>query len=141
MPADHLGDAQHQTLGETLEKVCLMQDRRWLSAMHGDAAASIAIAIEIISIHQITLEVDLAMTVLMFHALDGSAGAALVLAHILRRVPLDHPFAKELSVSWLTLNLRRALNTQTQPAKTHLSSAIYPAASSEGARPLSNEGM
>ena len=58
----------------------------------------------------ITLEVDLAMTALLLHALDSSAGAALVLAHVLRRAPLDHPFAKELSVSWLMLNLPRALN-------------------------------
>ena len=141
MPADHLGDAQHQILGETLDKVCLMQDRRWLFAMHGDAAASIAVAIETVPIHQITLEVDLAMTALMFRALDSSAGAALVLAHILRRAPLDHPFAEELSVSWLALNLRRALYARKHPTKTRLNSTFSTAASRECARPSSNEGM
>ncbi len=141
MPADHLGDAQHRTLGGILEKVCLMQDRRWLSAMRGDAAASVAVAINTVPIRLITLEVDLAMTVLMFHALDSSSGAALVLAHILRRAPLDHPFAEELSVSWLTLNLRRALYGGRHPAKTHSKSIFSTAALRDPARPSSNEGM
>ena len=141
MPADHLGDDRHQILGGTLEKVCLMQDRRWLSVMHGDAAASIAVAIETVPIHQITFEVDLVMTVLMFHALRNSAGAALVLAHILRRAPLDHPFAKELSVSWLTLNLRRALNRRGHPTKTGSNLTFSTAASPERAWPSSDGAM
>jgi hypothetical protein len=47
----------------------------------------------------------------MFSAMDNAA-AALVLSHLLRRTPLDHPFGTELSVSWLLLNLRRALGTK-----------------------------
>lgn len=139
LPADHLDNAHHQILAETLEKVCLMEDRRWLSAMHGDAAASIAVAMETVPIHQITLEVDLAMTALMFHALDRSAGAALVLAHILRRTPLEHPFAQELSVSWLTLNLRRALSRRKQPTKSHTNPTFSTTASGKFARPASDE--
>jgi len=111
LPADYLGDAQHLLLRATLDKICVMNGREWLSAMHGDAAASIAIAVEMFPITEITLEVDLAMTVLMLGALDGNAAAAAVLSQLLRRAPLDHPFAKELSVSWLVLNLRRALDT------------------------------
>jgi hypothetical protein len=80
--------------------------------MRGDAAASIAIAVEMFPITEITLEVDLAMTVLMVGALDDNAAAALVLSQLLGRAPLDHPFAKELSVSWLVLNLRRASASQ-----------------------------
>lgn len=118
MPADHLGDAQHQILAGTLEKVCLMQDRQWLSAMYDNAATAIAVVIKTTPIHQITLEVDLAMTALLFHALDGSAGAALVLAHNLRRMPLDHPFGEELSASWLALNLRYALPARRNPANS-----------------------
>jgi hypothetical protein len=110
LPADHLGDAQQLMLRATLDKICVMNGREWLSAMHGDAAASIAIAVEMFPITEVTLEVDLAMTVLMFGALDGNAAAAVVLSQLLGRAPLDHPFAKELSVSWLVLNLRRALN-------------------------------
>lgn len=117
LPADHLGDAQHLRLRATLDKICVMNGREWLSAMHGDAAASIAIAVEMFPITEITLEVDLAMTVLMLGALDGNAAAAVILSQLLGRAPLDHPFAKELSASWLVLNLRRALDPSKLPDK------------------------
>lgn len=139
MPADHLGHAQRQFLGKTLDKVRLMQDRRWLSAMHGDVAASIAVAVATLPIDQITLEVDLAMTALMLCALDRSAGAALVLAHMLRHAPLDHPLAQELSASWLALDPRRALNAKKAPARRRLNSNIATAASRKRARSSSNE--
>ncbi len=117
MPADHLGDAQLSHLRATVAKISVMKDRQWLSALQGDAAASIAIAIGAMPIGQITLEVDLAMSALALCALDGSAGAALVLSHILRQTPLDHPFGRELSASWLALNLHRALNAKRQLTK------------------------
>jgi len=117
LPADYLGDAQHLLLRATLDKITVMKGHEWLSAMRGDAAASIAIAVEMLPITEITLEVDLAMTVLMLGALDGNAAAAVVLSQLLGRAPLDHPFAKELSVSWLVLNLRRALNASKQSYK------------------------
>jgi hypothetical protein len=115
LPADRLGDAQHLLLRATLDKICVMKGHEWLSAMQGNAAASIAIAVEMFPIGEITLEVDLAMTVVMLSALDGNAAAALVLSRLLGRAPLDHPFAKDLSVSWLVLNLRRALNASKMP--------------------------
>lgn len=115
LPADHVGDAQHLLLRATLDKIFVMNGREWLSAMHGDAAASIAIAVQMFPITEITLEVDLAMTVLMLGALDGNAAAAVILSQLLGRAPLDHPFAKELSVSWLVLNLRRALDASKLP--------------------------
>lgn len=122
MPADHLGDAQHLHLGATLEKIWVMKDHQWLSALRGDAPASIAIAIGAMPIDQVTLEVDLAMSALALCALEGSAGAALVLAHILRRTAFDHPFGKDLSASWLAHNLYRALNANEHVAKPHLRS-------------------
>jgi hypothetical protein len=76
--------------------------------MRGDAAASIAIALEMTPISEISLEVDLAMTVLVLNALDSNAAAPLVLSHLLRGAPLDHPFGKELSVSWLPNRRSRA---------------------------------
>ena len=80
LPADHLGDAHHLLLRATLHKICVMNGREWLSAMSGDAVASIAIAVEMFPITEITLEVDLAMTVLMLGALDGTAAAAVILS-------------------------------------------------------------
>lgn len=112
LPADCLGDAQHLLLRGTLDKICVMKGREWLGAMRGDAAASIAIAVEMFPITEITLEVDLAMTVLVVSALGGDAAAAVILSRLLPRAPLDHPFARELSASWLVLNLRRALSTK-----------------------------
>jgi len=123
MPADHLGDAQLLHLRATVAKISVMNGRQWLFALQGDAATSIAIAIGSMPIDQITLEVDLAMSALALCALDGSAGAALVLSHILRRTALDHPFGKELSASWLALNLYRALNAKGLSAKPRLRSA------------------
>ncbi|MBI1201935.1 MAG: hypothetical protein GC182_05435 [Rhodopseudomonas sp.] len=116
MPADHLSDVERRHLGATLEKICILKDHRWLSALGGDAAASIAIAIGAMPTDQVTLEVDLAMSALALCALDGSAGAALVLAHVLRRTPLDHPFGTDLSASWLALNLCRALTAKRHSA-------------------------
>jgi len=111
MPADHLGDAQRLHLRTTMEKIWVMKDHQWLSALQGDAAASIAIGA--MPIDQVNLEIDLAMSALALCALERSAGAALVLAHILRRTALDHPFGKDLSASWLALNLSRALTAKS----------------------------
>jgi hypothetical protein len=122
MPADHLNDAQLLYLRTTMKKISMLKSRQWLSALEGDAAASVAIAIKAMPIDRITLEIDLAMSALALCALDGSAGAALVLAHILRHTALDHPFDKELSVSWLALNLRRALNAKKHLMKPRLRS-------------------
>ena len=109
------GDAPHLILRATLDKICVTQGHQWLSAMRGDAAASIATAVAAMTIDQITLEVDLVMTILTICALDGSADATLALAHILYRVELHHPFAQELSLSWLVTNLRCACSVQKQP--------------------------
>ena len=109
MPSDLLGDAEQLLLRDTIGKVGVLKGREWVSAMRGDAAASIAIALGALPISEISLEVDLAMTSLMSSALGGSAAAALVLSQVLQRCSLDHPFGKELSVSWLMFNLRSAM--------------------------------
>jgi hypothetical protein len=62
------------------------------------------------------------MSALALCASEGSAGAALVLSHILKRTALDHPFGKDLSASWLALNLCRALNVKGHTDKPHLRS-------------------
>lgn len=114
IPADRLNDAQHLLLRATLKKVSLIKGREWLSGMRGDAAASIAIAFHCLPITTVTLEVDLAMSAVALHALGGDAASALVLSQILHRVPLDHPFVRDLAVSWLALNLRRAMQMRSK---------------------------
>ena len=108
MPADHL-DAQHLLLRATMDKICSMHGREWLAALRGDAAACVAVAFGALPITEITLEVDLTMSALTVGALGGNAAAALLLSNVLRQTPLNHPFGRELSVSWLVLNLQRAL--------------------------------
>jgi hypothetical protein len=117
MPADLLRDAEQLVLRETIRKVGVLKGCEWVSAMRGDVPAGIAIALEAMPITTITLEVDLAMTTLMLGALAGSAASALVLSEVLQRTSLDHPFARELSVSWLALNLRRAIGTTKRSVK------------------------
>lgn len=114
MPADHLNNVQRLHLRATMKKIFVLKGHHWLSVLEGDAAANVAIAIKAMPIDRITLEIDLAMSALALCALDGSAGAALVLAHMLRRTALDHPFGKELSASWLALNLCRALTAKSK---------------------------
>ena len=48
------------------------------------------------------------MTVLLHNTLRGSAGAALVLSHLLRRMPIDRVLRRRLATSWLAHNLRLA---------------------------------
>jgi hypothetical protein len=119
MPADLLGRAEHLLLREVIGKIGVLKGREWISAMCGDVAASVEIALATLPIGTITLEVDLAMTTLTLVALGGSAAAALVLSQVLQRVSLDHPFARELSVSWLGFNLRPAMGATKQPVKLH----------------------
>lgn len=118
MPADHLCDAQHLLLRATLEKFYVIGGRESLGALHDDATACIAGAFGTLPIVEITFEVDLAMSALTVSALRGSAASALLLSHVLRLAPLDHPFAKELSTSWLVLNLRGALSARTTALAT-----------------------
>jgi hypothetical protein len=129
MPADYLDSGQRVHLRATLETICVMKDRQWLSALRGDAAASIAIAIGAMPVDQVTLEVDLAMSALALCALEGSDGAALVLSHILRRTALDHPFGKDISASWLAHNLCRALTAKSHRSKPRRRSKTSNAAS------------
>ena len=112
MPVDHLGDAQHLLLRATLQNISAIKGREWLAGLRDNAALCVAAALGALPIIEISLKIDLAMSALTVSALGGDAGSVLVLSHILRRVPLDHPFARELSVSWLVLNLRRALEAK-----------------------------
>lgn len=113
LPADRLTDAQHLLLRATLAKISPLRGREWLGGLRGDAAAGIALALESLPITAVPLEIDLVMSALAVHALSGNAAAALVLSHILRLAPLDHPFGRELSASWLALNLRNAMRRKT----------------------------
>jgi hypothetical protein len=57
---------------------------------------------------EITYPVDARMTLLVYSALNGSAAAALVLANLMRRMPIYGSHKNRLATSWLVRNLDMA---------------------------------
>ncbi len=103
LPSDQLGDAEALLVNTTLGKIDLMGGGDAMAAaLRGEVGAGVAVALSLMPINKVTLEVDLAMTAVLRGALGGDGPAALVLAHVLGRADIDHPFATELSASWLT---------------------------------------
>jgi hypothetical protein len=76
----------------------------WRRAIRGDPAAAAGLVLQLKSPPRISARVDLAMTVLLNSAFE-SAGAALVLSHALRLMPLDPRERTRLATSWLVYNV------------------------------------
>jgi hypothetical protein len=76
----------------------------WQAAVRGDAAAASGLVLRLKAPSRISVRVDLAMTILLNTAF-GNAGAALVLSHGLRRMPLDPRRRARLATSWLVHNV------------------------------------
>ena len=107
LPANLFRDAEALLVSATLDKIDVLSgSHTFAAALRGDTAAAIAVALSLMPIEDTTLEVDLAMTAVLRGALDGDAPAALVLSHVIGHAALDHPFATELSPSWLAHHLR-----------------------------------
>ena len=102
LPSDRLRDAQRLLVNTTLERIGVMRGGGVLTAaLRGEAGAAVAVALTMMPIGDVTLEVDFAMTAVLRGALAGNGPAALVLAHVLGHADIGHPFATELSASWL----------------------------------------
>jgi hypothetical protein len=82
----------------------------WRKALGGDAASAMGMALRMEIPSEITARTDFVMTVLLHNALRGSAGAALVLSCLLRRMPIDDVLRRRLATSWLAHNMRLALS-------------------------------
>jgi hypothetical protein len=80
----------------------------WRKAVGGDAASAMGLALRMEIPSAITPRTDIVMTVLLHNALRGSAGAALVLSNLLRRMPIDRAVRGRLAASWLAHNFRLA---------------------------------
>lgn len=80
----------------------------WRKAVGGDAASAMSLALCMDIPSEITIRTDFKMTVLLHSALGGSAGAALVLSSLLRRMPIDGVLRRRLATSWLAHNFRLA---------------------------------
>ena len=81
----------------------------WRKAVGGDAASAMGLALRMEIPAEVTARTDFVMTVLLHNALRGSTGAALVLSHLLRRMPIDDVLRRRLATSWLAHNMRLAL--------------------------------
>lgn len=80
----------------------------WRKAVSGDAASAMGLALRMEIPSEIAARHDFVMTVLLHNALRRSAGAALVLSHLLRRMPIDSVLRRRLATSWLAYNVRLA---------------------------------
>jgi hypothetical protein len=89
----------------------------WQNAIAGDAAYAVRIALRMEIPDEVTYPIDAGMTLLLYSALQGSAAAALVLAHLLRRMPLDGPLKNRLATSWLVRNLPDACSDTVAPPR------------------------
>ena len=77
------------------------------AAIAGDGACAAGIALSMVIPDEIDYPTDVRMTLLLHSALMGSAGAALVMAHMLRKMPLDRTLKNRLARSWLGRNPSR----------------------------------
>jgi hypothetical protein len=108
VPADGFGSDHRAAVAECIRRTSSTIEA-WRAAIHGDAPSAICLALRMDRPSQLTARTDLTMTVLLNCALNGSAGAALVLSHALRQMPLDEVRKRRLATSWLANNLRLAL--------------------------------
>ncbi|UPT92436.1 hypothetical protein HAP41_0000049215 (plasmid) [Bradyrhizobium barranii subsp. apii] len=107
VPADGFGPAEHAAVAECMRRTSSTIEV-WRAAIGGDAPSAIRRVLRMKRPPAITASTDLTMTVLLNAALAGSAGAALVLSHLLRQMPLDDVERRRLSTSWLAHNMPRA---------------------------------
>jgi hypothetical protein len=108
MPAQTFGPAERAAVAECMRRTSSTIDI-WRTAIHGDAPSAIRLVLRMERPTLVTARTDLTITILLNCALNGSAGAALVLSHALRQMPLDGVLKRRLATSWLVNNLRLAV--------------------------------
>ncbi|WMT76477.1 hypothetical protein [Bradyrhizobium sp. Ash2021] len=109
VPADRFGPTERAVVAECMRRMSSTIEV-WQAAIGGDAPSAIRLALRMERPLAITPASDVTMTVLLNAALAGSAGAALVLSHMLRQMPLDAVNRRRLATSWLAQNIRRAFS-------------------------------
>ena len=130
VPADGFGTDHRAAVAECMRRTSSTIDI-WRAAIHGDAPSAIRLALRMERKPQITARTDLTMTVLLNCALNGSAGAALVLSHALRQMPLDGVLKRRLATSWLANNLRLALAGRPGAARRRPDGSAAPRSGTE----------
>jgi hypothetical protein len=105
VPAHDFDPARRAAVADCMRRTSSTIDV-WRKAVGGDAASAMGLALGMDIPSEITVRTDFKMTVLLHSALGGSAGAALVLSSLLRRMPIDGVLRRRLATSWLAHNFR-----------------------------------
>jgi hypothetical protein len=105
IPAHEFSDAHRAAVVDCIGRTSSTIDI-WRKALRGDASLAVYVALTMRVTEKITNRTDLTMTLLLNSALAGSAGAALVLSFLLRKLPLASPLKNRLATSWVLHNFR-----------------------------------
>jgi hypothetical protein len=109
VPAHAIGSAERVVLADLLQTVRPLGLEHWREAVAGDAAAAVAIVLNLAGIDVLdTVRHDVAMSALLMCALDGSSGARSVLTFTLERRRYVDDDAEPVIASWKTLAPNRA---------------------------------
>jgi hypothetical protein len=103
--AEQFDAAEENTIRHLLAKTALLDKPKWRDAVGGDVAAAISIAVSFLPIDKLTVQIDIAMTALVNHAIEGDNAAAIVLSNILRNLPGSRPLHRRIATSWFVSNL------------------------------------
>jgi hypothetical protein len=119
LPPHLFRDADRLDVCETLQRLAVIDGGEdFTAALQGDLAAAIAVASSFTPIREVSLKVDIAMTVLLRCALNDEPAAALAMSDILGRAEWEGTLATDLATAWLTRHLcssrdpRRCARTQ-----------------------------
>jgi hypothetical protein len=104
LAAESFDDRRRAEVAECVRSITAAPPE-WQAAVRGDAAAASGLVLRLKVPSRISARIDLAMTVLLNTAFEN-AGAALVLSHGLRRMPLNRRQRARLATSWLVHNVR-----------------------------------
>jgi hypothetical protein len=103
--AEQLKASDVNELDELLSRTAILGRADWHAAVAGDAAAAIGLAVTFLPVHEITPQVDLAMSVLLRRVVGGDAAAAAALSLVLRNLPGRFALHQDISKSWLIRNV------------------------------------
>ena len=102
-PAEQFDRALRDEVSNCVRQISSTLDE-WRAAAGGDPTAAVKLALRMRMPAEISARLDVTMTTLLAAAFDD-AGAALVMAHLLQRAPLDPVDRSGLSTSWLVHNI------------------------------------
>jgi hypothetical protein len=117
--AEHFGAEDRASLRRALANTVLFgKDKsKWSEALAGNVPAAVSVAVSFIPVDEITVQLDLAMTVLTLFAIDGDPAAAIVLSNILRHMPGAHAHHRQIAASWFVSNLAAAASVAKRRRK------------------------